>query len=235
MSNPVWTRLGWRLEAVAATCCGSSHARNEDALLVSPDNGLFAVADGMGGHRDAHLASEALVSRLERTPLDGIPLEAKIERTALAILGVNEALYRESLGDPEGDICGSTIVALVAHAGHACCLWAGDSRLYLFRDAHLYLVSEDHAAPDGALTRAVGSCDQLTLGRRLIETRPGDLFLLCSDGLSKGIGDDDLADILACPGEGLTDRLVERALAGGSVDDITLIVVRIAPYDPERN
>jgi serine/threonine-protein phosphatase Stp1 len=227
MNNNVQTHEGLFLEVSTATRRGVNHIRNEDAHIVDAECGLFAIADGMGGHRDAHVASNALASSLAQTLLEGVTLKGKIELTTQAIKRVNEALFNDSMSDPDRDICGSTIVALLADEGHACCLWAGDSRLYLFRDVHLYLISEDHAAGDGALTRAVGSSPDLVLDSRLIEIRPGDTFLLCSDGLSKGVEEKDIADMLAGSDGGLVDRLVEKAVAGGSMDDITLVVVRI--------
>jgi len=215
------------LEAEAATRRGSRHERNEDAYLVNIDGGLFVIADGMGGHRDGHVASNAITSMLQRTFVAEAPLEEKITTATRAIENVNATLQAQSFEVPDRDISGSTVVALILGENYACCLWAGDSRLYLFRRKHLFLVSEDHADEDGVLTKAVGSAPSLELDRRVLQVEDGDIFLLCSDGLLKGIGEADLAEVLGRIGEAPADRLLAKAIAGGSADDITFILIWI--------
>ena len=223
-SDPL-TVNGFSLEAEAVTRRGLSHENNQDAYLVDLEGGLFAVADGMGGHRDGHVASNAIVSVLARTLDHQASFEERIETATQALENVNSALYGPSADNPGFDISGSTALSLIIGEGYACCLWAGDSRLYLVRDGLLYLISEDHSADDGMLTRAVGSGPRLTLDRRLIPIQGGDTFLLCSDGLLKGMNETEMVDMFRRGGEGLADRLLAKSVAGGSSDDITLILV----------
>lgn len=214
---------GTALEAAAASRCGVSHTTNQDAFLVDVAGGFFAVADGMGGHRDGHIASNAVVSVLGRLLDPDARFEDKIDRATHALQRVNGTLHAQTRS--EADISGSTIVTLIVDEGYACCLWAGDSRLYLYRDGDLHLLSQDHANGDGTLTRAIGSTSRLELERRIVEVRIGDVFLICSDGLQKGVEDNAIAALLGAPGEAPADRLLAKAVAGGSRDDITLVLV----------
>lgn len=215
------------LEAEAVTRRGLSHDTNDDAYLVNIDCGVFCVADGMGGHRDGHVASNALVSLIERTLDPAMPFEQKVENATRAVESVNATLYAQIRENPALDISGTTFLSLIIGEAYACCLWVGDSRLYLFRGGHLYLVSEDHAGADGVLTRAVGSGAFVEVDRRILEIKSGDVFLLCSDGLLKGVSEDDVADLLSGAGEASADRLLAKSVVGGSADDITIILVWI--------
>jgi serine/threonine protein phosphatase PrpC len=219
------------LEAEAATSRGRKHARNEDAYIVNIEGGLFAVADGMGGHRDGHVASQAVVSLLDHTLDLTATFEQRIAAATQAIETANRVLYSQTLATPGADICGSTAITLVVGEGYACCLWVGDSRLYLFRDNWLYLVSEDHVAEGGSLTRAVGSAAEIEVDRRIIEIKEHDVFLLCSDGLLKGMNEDALADLMGAVGHAPADRLLAKSIAGGSSDDVTVILVWVATHD----
>ncbi|MBR0558418.1 serine/threonine-protein phosphatase [Ciceribacter sp. L1K23] len=213
------------VDAEAASRRGYSHSFNEDAYMVSLDAHVFAVADGMGGHRDGHKASGLIVSMLAQNLEQPLPFEERIVAAQTAIEEANAALYNETIIDPTLGISGSTVVVLVVGEGYACCLWVGDSRLYLMRRGRLYLISDDHSAEGGALTRAVGSAGTVSVERRLVEIADGDVFVLCSDGLLKGMTEEIMIDILAAGGDSVADRLLAKAVAGGSTDDITLVVV----------
>jgi serine/threonine protein phosphatase PrpC len=213
------------IEAESATNRGRQHARNEDACHIDIESGLFTVADGMGGHRDGHRASAALIAALSTTTDPAATFENRIDIATIAIEAANRSLYEEHLAVPGSDIMGSTVVALILGDRHACCLWVGDSRLYLFRDHWLYLLSEDHAE-DGALTRAVGSAATVQVDRRIVEYQHGDIFMLCSDGLLKGITEDEVAELLAGMRTIVAERLIAKAVAGGSNDDVTVVLVR---------
>lgn len=227
MPDPVFPAPPRMIEAEAATRRGYSHIHNEDAYLVGIEDGLFAVADGMGGHRDGHVASQALIASLDRHRQLASSFEQRIDNAMRAIEAANGLLFAESLADPEAGISGSTIVTLVVGEDYACCLWVGDSRLYLLRNERLYLISEDHAGASGALTRAVGAAAGIDIERRVVEIKDGDLFVLCSDGLLKGMTEDDLIGILSDNWDNAADRLLAKSISGGSSDDITLVLVWI--------
>ncbi len=214
------------VDAESATSRGRQHARNQDAWHIDIESGLFAVADGMGGHRDGHVASAALMAALSAASDPSASFESRIDVATMAIETANRGLYEQHLATPGSDIMGSTVLALILGDRHACCLWVGDSRLYLFRNQWLYLLSEDHAE-GGALIRAVGSASTVQVERRIFERQDGDVFLLCSDGLLKGMGEDEVAELLLGGQDLLAERLIAKAIAGGSSDDITVILVRV--------
>ncbi len=193
--------------------------------MVDLDGRLFAIADGMGGHRDGHVASRTVIASLQQRGATTSPLEARIGDATYALEEANAALFSQTLANPAAGISGSTAVVLLVGEDYACCLWVGDSRLYLMRNEQLYLISEDHATPDGTLTRAIGSADKVEVERRIVELADGDLFVLCSDGLLKGMDEHELIGILCEEKENSADRLLAKAIAGGSVDDITLVLV----------
>lgn len=205
---------------------------NQDTHFADAKSGLFSIADGMGGHRDGDLASQATVQAV--AGLAGLPAtahEKQLIAVEAALSKVNQTLFASYLAAPEQDISGTTSLSLVISGSYASCIWTGDSRLYLLRDQHLFLISEDHADELGRLTSGVGISETISiLGRRTVELMPGDVFILCTDGLLKGMDETLLANMTAEGTYGLTDRLIARSVAGGSNDDITVIVVWADDY-----
>ena len=214
-------------------------------MLERSDLGLWAVADGMGGHRNGDRAATRLLAALEAPSepsarASGYARLAELDRRAML---VNAELYSERA---TGGASGTTLVALLAHEGHVACVWAGDSRAYLLRGGELTLVSRDHSVVQdlveaGALderhrgahphahviTRAVGASAQLELERRFTPARTGDVFLLCSDGLTTCLSKFQIFDLLD-PEDlaGSADRLIEAALAAGAPDNVSVVLVR---------
>jgi len=229
----------------ACTDVGAVRELNEDAYLERPDLGLWLVADGMGGHFAGDVASQMVVSAM-----DGLEpsrsLSAFVESVELRLVETNTRL-REYAEREETHTIGSTVVALLTHGEHAVCLWAGDSRMYRYRDAKLEQISQDHALveelvergvltpeqaidhPHGNLvTRAVGAGSQLFLDVEIIALRAGDLFVLCSDGLEKEIAETEISPMVDKSGAGPLSRLLlERALAFGARDNVTVLTVAI--------
>jgi serine/threonine-protein phosphatase Stp1 len=218
----------------AATRCGPKHLVNEDCFAQMDEAGGFVVADGVGGHTDGGLASRAVVETLGCVVEAGADLDARVLASEQALHSVNEALWRESQRRPQPTMIASTVAALLIARGYAVCLWAGDSRVYVYRAGHLYQLTQDHnaAAETGlahfgaALTRAIGAAEQLELDRLVTPTEPGDTFLICSDGITKFVGDAELARFLDDPLDGLATRIVAAVVERGGNDDATAIVVR---------
>lgn len=227
MQVPLLSHPTLVLEAEAATRRGPTHLINQDAFVADAQSGFFVVSDGMGGHRDGQAASSTVTSILDHTFDAHASFEEKVSTASQAISNVNTLLYAPCAADPTIDISGATVVALIVADGYAACLWAGDSRLYLFRDSELYLISEDHVAEDRTLTRAVGSAPRIDVERRILEVRAGDMFLLVSDGLLKGLDEREVSNLLDIYGEGVVERLIDKAIAGGALDDITVVLVRV--------
>ena len=243
-------RPAWRSWAV--THAGAVRASNEDALVDRPDAGLWAVADGAGGHEHGEVASNMLAAMLGALPasLDGADLMARVRagvaetHQALRAHAASEAL---ATGGPV--TIASTLVALLASGSHFACLWAGDSRAYLLRSGVLTRLTRDHSlvqvlVDQGALTdeqaeghphaniitRAVGAdgpdpeLDKVT---GLAEA--GDRYLLCSDGLTKAL--DDASVLRLMSGDDPAQRLLAAALDRRASDNVTAVVVAFGTED----
>ena len=234
----------WR--SFGLSVVGLRRRLNEDAILDRGDIGLWAVADGMGGHSAGDVASKTLVKALSGIPqIDD--LEHFSEQVASVIHGVNHSLLQMAHNRGYGHIIGSTIVVLLMAGKEFRYLWAGDSRLYRYRHGKLEQLTQDHSLynesicqglppSDGSfeqgrgniITRAVGADVQLQLDWGQGALQEGDLFLLCSDGIDKELSHEDIASICA---EGdavhdIVDRLVREAENRGGRDNISAIVVR---------
>ncbi|MGZ0715481.1 PP2C family protein-serine/threonine phosphatase [Pseudomonas palleroniana] len=240
-----WGLRQWR--SAGRSQQGRARVRNEDAFLDCPQRGCWAVADGMGGYCHGDVASQWVVSSLAALSAQD-DLDRRVGALRQGLQGVNQRL-RDARMEPAtgGDVTmGSTVVALLLESGRAACIWAGDSRCYLWRQQNLYQLSRDHslaqrlmderqlsvvqahAHPDArALTRAVGARSRLQLEVLELSTRPGDVFLLCSDGLYQALSHGDLgcALSLGAPRQAV-DHLFTRALRRPTVDDLTAVVVR---------
>ncbi|WP_124388963.1 PP2C family serine/threonine-protein phosphatase [Pseudomonas sp. R5-89-07] len=237
---PTWRSAG-------RTQRGQSRLRNEDALLDCPQRGCWAVADGMGGHRHGDVASQWVISSLASLSAQG-SLDQRVEAVRQGLQNVNHRLAnaRRGPGAVDDAVMGSTVVALLLENGRAACVWAGDSRCYLWREQSLYQLSKDHsllqrlmdegqlsatqarAYPDArALTRAVGAHSPLRLEVLELSTRPGDVFLLCSDGLYQALSHVELGLALSAGGpQHVVERLFASALQAPTRDDLTAVVVQ---------
>lgn len=218
-----------RLVSRALTHTGYQRESNEDAILEMPEAGFWAVADGMGGHADGAYASRAAVEALSSagTVYSGRRLVSSVEP---ALQEVNAHLLARAQQLGFGQVVGTTVVTLILEGEHFHCFWAGDSRLYLWREGELRRVTRDHTAPvngrSGGLTRAVGAAASLELDYTRGYLYENDFFLLCSDGLNKVVDDEALAAYLSehAP-ETVCSRLLEAALARGGPDNISCVTV----------
>jgi serine/threonine protein phosphatase PrpC len=237
---------GFRYASAAVTHVGKVRKVNEDAFLDRPDIGLWAVADGVGGASAGDRASRLVVDALARVqaPAAAAPFLGEV---CDRIKEVNIQLSSEATLQGGHGMSATTVVALLVFGQHFACAWAGDSRLYLLRDFRLQQISHDHSEvqellDSGALTpqqarhhprgnvvtRAVGAHDRLALDMVQDRVRRDDLFLLCSDGLTKMIEDREIAAMLADrPIEISVDMLLEAALTRGAVDNVTVVGVQL--------
>jgi serine/threonine-protein phosphatase Stp1 len=235
----------WR--SAAHTDPGKVRVRNEDAFLDCPQKGFWVVADGLGGHQSGDIASQLIVASLaDLPPLDDFDERLKGVRQCLHWLNRRLSQELTIIAEHRDTIIGSTVVALLVDGSRAACVWAGDSRCYLWRGQRLYQLTKDHslmqqmieeqqmsisearAHPQAhALTRAVGASEQLTLEVLELEVHPGDAFLLCSDGLYQSLSSNSLGSALSLiePSEALA-RLFDTALCGPARDNLTGVVIR---------
>ena len=226
---------------------------NEDACLDQPEHELWAVADGMGGHAQGEFASGLAVHRLMGLPV-AETLVQRVEAARERLQEANRDLRAEAVRRETPRI-GTTIAALLAAGRRCACLWAGDSRIYLYRAGRLRLLTRDHSHLEAArsrhvgdlddtlirpranlVTRALGCEDTVELDGVTIELLDDDIFLLCSDGLSNEVSELSIEQALmpgicamACA------TLVDMALERDARDNITAVVVRAEDLNsPDR-
>jgi type VI secretion system ImpM family protein len=235
---------GVRLTSKAASHRGTVRTRNEDAFVDRGDIGLWAVADGAGGHGAGDVASAAAAAALADIPA-GLSAAEIMAQVRLRLGAVHADLQRRASADGASDIMATTVVVLMARGDHFACLWAGDSRAYLFRDGALCQMTHDHSLVQelvesgqlaageaeqhpqaNVITRAVGSLEAaLDLDKVSGRIQPGDVLLLCTDGLFKALPEAEIAQTLAA-GHG-AEQLIERALQQGARDNVTALVVQV--------
>lgn len=233
-----------RFRSWAVTHPGARRKHNEDAYVDRPDLGIWAVADGAGGHAAGEVASGMIAESLEAIP-SGLTASELLAEVRLAIERTHAALREEAARRGPDEIVASTVVVMLARGDHFACLWAGDSRAYLLRSGELRQITRDHSlvqelleagaiGPDqvanhprgNVITRAVGAeLDEFILDKVSDRLQPGDRFLLCSDGLCKTLPDNELAIHLGAADSVPPQALVDAALAAKVSDNVTAVAV----------
>lgn len=238
---------GIKWNSFGSTNPGRRRELNEDALLVNPEDGIWVVADGMGGHARGDLASSSVVEHLRK-----IASSEQLDDTVHEVresLGALNSDLREIARNQKINMIGSTVVVLVARPdGRYACLWAGDSRLYLFRQGGLIQISRDHSEVQklidrgaidkvfaenhpsaNVINRAIGAEKHLELDVLFGKLLPGDKCLLCSDGLYREVMEQEIAQLMERHGnpEGLINELMQLALSRGARDNITVVGVMV--------
>ncbi|MGD0106802.1 MAG: protein phosphatase 2C domain-containing protein [Rhodopila sp.] len=231
----------------ATTHPGATRTYNEDSFVNRPDVGLWAVADGAGGHEGGEMASGLLREALEAIPasLSAAELLAEVRTT---VERTHETLRSLAKQQGKAILGASTIVVLMMRNDHFACLWAGDSRSYLLRDGMLHQITHDHSLvqelvdagairpedanrhPQGnVITRAVGAdLDEFVLDKASDRTQPGDRFLLCTDGLYKSLQEPEIANLLADDSSvPVTQAMIAAALAMNASDNVTAVAVAV--------
>ena len=228
-----------------ASDTGRKRRRNEDSYVIAPP--LFAVADGMGGAQAGEIASKLAAAALEDTDSGALSGE---DRVTSLIQEANRRVYERSNEDPNASGMGTTItVALVEERG-VTIGHVGDSRAYRYREGSIEQITEDHSlvnelmksgklSPEEAethpqrsvITRALGTDPDVDVDSFTVEAHVGDVFLLCSDGLTTMVDDDDILGVLEKFHNDLdraTKSLVSAANRGGGEDNITVVAFAIS-------
>ena len=236
-----------RYAAAAITDRGRKRPSNEDAFGYSVEDGVYVVCDGMGGAAAGEIASSIAVDEVlrllcARDPAGPLPTVAQE-----AVLVANEAIYSRAQRNPKLAGMGTTLVALLVEESRVWAVNVGDSRCYRLRGDRLEQLTLDHSLVEeqvrigrmsraealrspmrNVITRALGTQTRVTPDIFQFEAEPGDLFLLCSDGLSRELSDKQIQTHLA-GNQPLADRctrLVEAAKKAGGHDNITAILVQ---------
>ncbi len=229
----------------AETNTGCVREINEDAIFLKPEIGLWAVADGMGGYEAGDIASNIIVELLNDIE-DKVSLSQIVDDVEDKFIEANNNIleYADVMRDKQ--MMGSTVVSLIIRGRVGVCLWAGDSRLYRYRNGELQQLSQDHSQvqeliqqgflseeeaenhPEAnVITRAIGACDDVYIDVNVFSTQIGDTFLLCSDGLYNSV---TLLEMTKCLNatdiETSTKKLLEIALENKAADNVSMIIAR---------
>lgn len=237
-------------ETGAATHVGKMRQQNEDSYLVLPSSGVWAVADGMGGHSAGVLASSTLVGELKRIPPPSSASDLLADCEA-RIVDANTWLRKISEERP-GYVIGTTVAVLLVYAEFFTCIWAGDSRIYRIRQSKIEQLSVDHTEvqellADGkitaeearswprrnVITRAIGTYDDIELEMTNGTLDDGDIFVICSDGLTTHVEDREILALAKnYPAQRACDFLVKMTLDRGASDNVTVVIARFDSADP---
>ena len=232
--------------SLAGTHTGKIRKINQDAYANLPDKRLWAVADGMGGHKSGELASQAIIKALKNINTKK-SLGVTVKKIYRELSQVNTSLINLAAKVSSNEVIGSTVVILTATEHHCVYLWSGDSRIYLFRDNKIKQLSLDHNNENfllengyseedlinnpyaQSLTHAIGAESQIYLDAQIQEVKPDDIFLLCSDGLNKEVSDDEIVTMLNnIPFNDVVSNFIELALERGARDNVTVVLVKAA-------
>lgn len=234
-----------RFRSSAATDPSASRTRNEDSYVNRPDLGIWAVADGAGGHEAGDVAARLLTDVIGAAPA-GLGAAELLADVRLRIGQAHESLRAEGARRGSDVMLATTLVALLGHRHQYACLWVGDSRGYLLRDGRLSRLTRDHSLVQelvdrgvisdaeayshpraNVITRAVGAGDvSLEIDNVSGRLKAGDRFLLCSDGLSKSLKEDEIARLLAAATPHAAN-LVGAALKADADDNVTAVIVEV--------
>jgi serine/threonine-protein phosphatase Stp1 len=233
-------------ECVSKTHVGLRRKVNEDSMLVRTERGLWAVADGMGGHDAGDVASASVAKALLHLPVV-YDLDDLVESAIAALQAVNAELIQIAAAEHDSRTIGSTVVGLAIADGQYRCFWAGDSRAYRVRGEQIVQLTRDHSlvqdlvdagmlSPQEAenhpnasvITRAVGVVEVLKVDTASGDARAGDLFLLASDGLTRLVDDSELvAELTSSPPAEAVENLIETVLSRGAPDNVTVIITKL--------
>lgn len=227
------------------TNVGTVRTVNEDAILARPEIGLWAVADGMGGHDAGNVASRMIVETLgDLQKPEG--LNDYVTSIENSIHDANQRLLEYSEIVLDGRIVGSTFVGLMIHGQVGVCLWMGDSRLYRYRGQELTQISRDHSQvsellqagaiteaeavnhpESNVITRAVGTSEDPYLDLEVFKVQIGDIFLLCSDGLYNALDNETIVTNLSLDKtDAMVTGLINDALENGASDNVSVVVIK---------
>jgi len=239
-----------RDHASALTDTGRRRPHNEDTFVYKPP--LFAVADGVGGAQAGEIASRLAAAALE----ERLPGEFGEETLAELLQTANDRIYRHSLDDPSAAGMGTVVTALLVDedAGNIAIGHVGDSRAYRLRDGVFEQLTPDHSLVGelvrsgrlsteeaenhphrSVITRAVGTEPSVDVETLTVAAAPGDLYLICSDGLTDIVRDEQIAELISAADHDLdaaAEALVAAANRAGGIDNITVVLFEIVEGDP---
>lgn len=236
------------------TDTGHVRTRNEDSILVLDDENLWMVADGMGGHHAGDFASQTITKNLSL-----FRQNASLNDTILLleenILNSNSIIRNKSHKLGRNATIGSTVVCVYIWNQFLFTFWAGDSRLYRYRDSRLERLTEDHSYVEelvrmgkldpreaehhpaaNVVLKAVGIEDQLCMDLEYFEMQHGDIYIICTDGLYKDLVEERLTPIIEAHLEDMTalsESLLASSLDAGGTDNTSIIAMKVCQKDAD--
>jgi protein phosphatase len=240
-----------RIEYGSGSDRGRVRESNEDTCIINIEHQTFLVADGMGGHAAGEIASQMAASTVEEFITEENSDSSPDEWLTLAVQRANTRVYETQLRKPEFRGMGSTLTILAFSDDRFHIAQVGDSRAYIHRQSILKQLTRDHSVvwplyengiltkedicrhpQKNLITRSIGTYPKVDVDLQNDTARDGDIFMLCSDGLTDVLSDQDIAGILDNLGKSpqeLADMLIAAANEAGGPDNITVIVVRLLP------
>jgi protein phosphatase len=238
------------LRAAVATHPGRKRRHNEDAYVCAPP--LFAIADGMGGARAGEVASGLAAAALQENDVNG----SGEERVVALMQAANRSVYERSSSDADVAGMGTTMTVALVENGGVTFGHVGDSRAYVLRDGELEQLTDDHSLvaelvrggklsaeeaehhpQRSVITRALGTDPDVDVDTFTVEGHSGDVYVLCSDGLTDMVADTEIGEVLSEQRESLeeaADELVRRANRAGGQDNITVVAFELTDEPDER-
>lgn len=251
-----------RVEASGLSDIGRARSHNEDSYLVDCDLGLFVVADGMGGHQHGEVASRLAVDSILQTlrqprqrrhrNAEGTHSDKDSELLAEAVAAAHEYVLSAIQEDVSLLGMGTTVVAMLAYDDGAVIAHVGDSRAYRLEDGRMELLTEDHTwvreqvsaghlserqarehPLRNVVTQALGGTGEVAVEVSRERLRAGQIYLLCSDGLTSMLEDDEIESVLTSDEslDQMCRELVHAANNRGGLDNITVILVKVLEQD----
>jgi len=246
--------INFQIHSHGVSDTGRVRTKNEDSILVYEDQNVWVVADGMGGHHAGDFASQTITNNLGLFKQHA-SLDDSILLLEENILNSNSIIRKKSGKLGRNATIGSTVVCVYVWRNLLFTLWAGDSRLYRYRDSRLERLTEDHSYVEelvrmgklqaceaeehpaaNVVLRAVGIDDNLCLDFDYFELRDGDIFIICSDGLYKDFGEARIVPVLEAHADDmstLAGTLLAESLAAGGTDNISVITMKICQKEAD--
>lgn len=230
------------MKVVAGTHCGNVRPINEDACLALPELGLVLVADGMGGHQAGEIASAMAAESVCASAKKTAGREISVKSAVTWVRRANKAIFQAASEDLSRSGMGTTLTFVYFMKGHAMVAHVGDSRCYLIRGGEIRQLTRDHSLVAelvargeiteeqaknhpyrNVITRALGTDSTVAVDAQDVDCDEGDVFLLCSDGLSNYVEDKEMLDAVQnMEGEALCEHLIDLALLRGGRDNISV-------------
>lgn len=230
------------------THMGKVRKHNEDDMLNKPELGLWAVADGMGGHQAGDVASQMVINALEQISQPS-SLDQYVDNVEDLLITANHNLIAIAKKSQHKTMIGSTVVGMIAYQTFCTFFWVGDSRLYRMRNGALRQLSTDHSQVESyiqrgvisreqatnhpssnVITKAIGADKCLFVDFDIQEMQKADRYMLCSDGLTKHLQDLEFEEMLSqrdTDTEGACNQMIALTLERGAGDNVTVIIIDI--------